>query len=632
MVLACGVMVAFAIGTFAPLLFAIKGLHHAVADARRARTVLVSVHRLEEIMFDLEMDSRAFILIRDQRFLRSYDAARAAFDGQAVNLEQVAAEVDVHQGDRARQIVRADNAYVNDYSVPLMNTERTDPAGARARVVSGEGIQRLASLRDQLTRFTAAQRMIATVRERRSVAAARKAQLTALAVLACSLGMICFFVAYFTKVIVRPIRRASAMAGELADGDLSVRMPETSPGEIGMLENTFNTMAGSLETSRDTLRLVAEEQGALRRIATLVARGVTPEEVFTAVATEVGHVLGVDHTTIIRYEPDNTVTLVGYWNAPRAPKLMPPLDGRWPIEDGTVTAAVLTTGRPARMTDYEHATSTIGVWARSKGIRCVVGCPVSVDGRIWGAMLVHSLTAEAEPHAEHRMCKFVALVSAAIANAQGRSDLLASRARVVAAADESRRRIERKLHDGAQQQLVGLALKLRMMRDSLAPCQEGVRRELSIAVEDVNNALTNVQEISRGIAPSVLTAKGLPSALRVLAQRSPVPVELDVCIGRRLPENVETAIYYIVSEALTNAAKHAYACAVDVHIRMRHTTVWLSIRDDGVGGADPRRGTGLLGLRDRVEALGGRLGVVSPAGNGTSLFIDIPMDHGVAGG
>jgi signal transduction histidine kinase len=450
-----------------------------------------------------------------------------------------------------------------------------------------------------------------------------------LAVAAGFIGLICFFIAYLTRTVVHPVRRSSAMAGELAKGDLAVRMPETSPGEIGVLENTFNTMASALETSHDKLRQVAQEQGALRRIATLIARGVAPSEVFTAVAGEAGRVLGADHTVIVRYEPDNTVTAVGYWNHPRAPKVMPPLDGHWPVEDGTVTAAVLRTGRPARKTDYEHATSAIGIWARSVGTRCVVGCPVNVEGRVWGAMFTHSLVTGVDPDvAEDRMSEFVGLVSTAIANAQARSDLLASRARVVAAADEGRRRIERNLHDGAQQQLVALTLKLRMAQVSIPPQEEELKQELSTAVEDLSSILTDVQELSRGIAPPSLTAKGLPPALRTLARRSPVPMKLDVRIGQRLPSPIETAIYYSVSEALVNVAKHARASAVEVHIRVEDTTVRLSVRDDGVGGADLRRGSGLVGLKDRVEALDGKIDVVSPAGGGTSLLIDIPIKHG----
>jgi signal transduction histidine kinase len=392
-----------------------------------------------------------------------------------------------------------------------------------------------------------------------------------------------------------------------------------------MAASALASFALLLKASYHKLRLAAQEQRALRRIATLIARGASPAEVFTAVAAEAGHVLGANHTTIVRYEPDNTVTVVGYWNHPRAPKVMPPLDGHWPVEDGTLTAAVLTTGRPAQQTDYEHATSAIGIWARSAGLRCVVGSPVKVEGRVWGAMFTALVTGVDSDVTEDGMCDFVELVSTAIANGQARSDLLASRARVIAAADESRQRIERDLHDGAQQRLVTLGLRLRMVQTSVAPCQEKLKEELSVAVEELSSALTDVQEISRGITPPTLAARGLPSALRSLARRSPIPVELDVDVDPRLPQPIETALYYSVCEALTNVAKHARASTAEVHVRFQDTTVRLSVRDDGAGGADLRSGSGLLGLKDRVEALNGAIDVVSPAGGGTTVLIEIPI-------
>jgi len=633
MALTGGVMAVLNIGAFLLLCLAIMGLGDAEAVARRSVAVLASADRLETVMFDLEMGSRGFILTGDQYFLRSYDAARADFPGQAAKLEQVSRAENAGQGRQARQIVQADQAYIRDYSVPLMNTERKDHGAARSRVVSGEGLKRLAVLRDQFTRFTDAQRKISGAKAQHSIGAAREASTTTVATAAGSLLLVWFSITYLNRAVIRPIRRASAMAGELASGDLAVRMPETAPGEIGTLERTFNTMAGCLEASRDELRQVVEEQRALvaeqralRRIATLVARGVPPSEVFAAVASEVGSVVGADHTNIIRYEPDNTATVVGYWSDPRAPRVMPPpLDGHWPVEDGTVTGVVLTTRRPARITDYEHATSAVGIWARSIGVRCVAGCPVNVDGDIWGAMTMYSLVTPIPPGTEDRLHEFVELVGTAIANAQGRSDLLASRARVVAAADESRRRIERDLHDGAQQQLVTLGLKLRTAQAAVAPCQEALRERLAGTAQGLNHVMESLHEISCGLVPAILTRGGLHLALGSLARRSVVPVRLNVGTCRRLPEPIQVAIYYTVSEALTNVAKYAHASKVDVRLAVQDATVRLSIHDDGVGGAHIGAGSGLVGLMDRIEALGGRIDIDSPAGGGTSLLSHIPI-------
>jgi signal transduction histidine kinase len=385
------------------------------------------------------------------------------------------------------------------------------------------------------------------------------------------------------------------------------------------------TLVASLAVSEERYRRVAEMQGALRRVATLVARGVSPQDVFSAVAEEAGRVLGVDHTAVARFEPDETVRVVAYWSHHRAPQVMPPLEGSWPIEEGTVTAAVRATERPARMTDYQGNTSAIGTWARSQGVRCVVGCPVKVEGRLWGALFMHSReTVPAPGRTEDRMREFVELAGAAIANAQSRSDLLASRARVVAAADESRRRIERDLHDGAQQRLVALALRLRTIQSgSDGPAR--LRERIGEAVGDLTDILHDLQEVSRGIIPPILTRSGLPPVLRSLARRAPVPVRLRMSgVDGRLPRGVEVAVYYTVCEAFTNVVKHAEASTVCVDLALRHGRVHLSVRDDGRGGADLSLGTGLVGLKDRVEALGGHIEVRSPPDGGTSVRVEIP--------
>ena len=368
------------------------------------------------------------------------------------------------------------------------------------------------------------------------------------------------------------------------------------------------------------------EQGALRRVATLVAGGVAPAQIFGAVAAEVGRVLRVDHTNLVRFESDQTATVVGYWSNPGARQIQPPLDGHWPIEDPSVTALVLSTGRPARMTadEYERATSAIGIWTWSHRIRCVVGCPVTVEGRLWGAMNLYCQTVPRSGVTEDRMLEFVQLVGLAIANAQNHSDLLASRARVVAAADESRRRIERDLHDGAQQELVALALKLRAAEEAVPADQQELREQLTGAVRDLSGILEHLQEVSRGSVPAILTSTGLRPALRSLARSCPVPVELDLRVRGRLPDPVEVAVYHAVAEALTNTARYARASAVNVRLTADETAVRLSIRDDGVGGARLGAGFGLVGLQDRVEALGGGMQIVSPAGGGTSLLVAVP--------
>jgi signal transduction histidine kinase len=263
------------------------------------------------------------------------------------------------------------------------------------------------------------------------------------------------------------------------------------------------------------------------------------------------------------------------------------------------------------------------------GILSAVGAPITVQGRLWGTMMVASTGEEPpSPDTEARLAAFTELIATAIANAEGQAALTASRARIVATADHTRRRIERDLHDGAQQRLVSLALQLQAAQAAVPPELEELQAEL----DDVAAGLTDVQdelrEFARGIHPAVLAEGGLGPALRTLARRSPVPVDLQVHVEGRLPEQVEVTAYYVVAEALTNVAKHAGASVVQVEVDTEDGLARLSIRDDGVGGADPARGSGLVGLKDRVEASGGTLRVQSHPDKGTSLLVELPIDTG----
>jgi signal transduction histidine kinase len=241
-------------------------------------------------------------------------------------------------------------------------------------------------------------------------------------------------------------------------------------------------------------------------------------------------------------------------------------------------------------------------------------------------MSVSSKQAEPLPaDTESRIADFAELVATAVANAEARTALTASRARVVAAADETRRRIERDLHDGIQQRLVSLGLELRAAQATLPPQLGELEEVLSRIAEGLASAFDELREISHGIHPAILSEGGLEPALKALCRRSAVPVELGLQTERRLPEPVEVAAYYVVSEALTNAAKHAQASVVQVELETPDSVMQLAIRDDGVGGAELGKGSGLVGLSDRIEALGGRLELESPAGHGTTLLIEVPL-------
>jgi signal transduction histidine kinase len=230
------------------------------------------------------------------------------------------------------------------------------------------------------------------------------------------------------------------------------------------------------------------------------------------------------------------------------------------------------------------------------------------------------------PQTESRMGEFTDLVATAISNLEAWSDLAASRARIVEATDQTRRRFERDLHDGVQQRLVSLTLELRGAEAVALPESADLRAQLSEVGDGLTGVLDDLRELSRGIHPAILSEGGLGPALKALARRSVVPVELDVSVQQRLAERVEVAAYYVVSEALANAAKHAHASLAQVRVEAGNGILALRIRDDGVGGADPARGSGLIGLTDRVEALGGKIAVASPAGEGTSLHVELPVE------
>jgi signal transduction histidine kinase len=454
-ILAGGLLTLLVGGAFAFLLPALAAERDASELSRHSEQVLVAARTLERLVIDLETGERGFLLTGDERFLQPWEAAQRALPDATGELERLA-RVPV-QHARALTITDDIAAYLEEHSVPVVDAARRGDPSARSVDTALEGKQRIDALRTEFDQLRATERGLAASRQDRADAATGRALAATVAGLVGSVVLIVIVSGYLVRAIVVPVRRASAMAGRVASGDLAVRMPETGVGEIGALERSFNTMARSLEASR--------------------------------------------------------------------------------------------------------------------------------------------------------------------------AELTASRARVVAAGDEARRRIERDLHDGTQQRLVSLGLELRAAQAMVppGPGSEELRAQLSGTTQGLAEAVGDLQEISRGIHPAILSKGGLGPALNALARRSAVPVELDLRLDGRLPERIEVAAYYVVSEALANAAKHAEPSAVQVDVEATDAAVRLEVRDDGAGGADPDRGSGLVGLRDRVEAVGGRLEVTSPLGGGTSLLATIPL-------
>jgi signal transduction histidine kinase len=360
--------------------------------------------------------------------------------------------------------------------------------------------------------------------------------------------------------------------------------------------------------ARSELARLVDEQAALRRVATLVARSMPPEQVFAAATEQVTRLLGVDQGAMIRRDAGDAPTVVALSGADSAAAPLP--DGR-PVSD-LVWQSVLDTGRAARV--------------QLPAARFAVGCPVLVDGRLWGAIAVSIDGRMPFPEdIESRLARFTDLVATAISNAASREQLAASRARIVATADETRRQIERDLHDGIQQRLVTLGYEVRTLNELARGLPQEVRARLARMEQGLSDALDEVREIARGVHPAILSKGGLGPALNSLARLSPLPVRLDVEPMPRLPEAVEVAAYYVVCEALANAAKHAQATAVELRVTLSDGRLSASIRDDGVGGVDRGQGSGIVGLVDRVEALNGTLEVTSPPGEGTSINVELPL-------
>jgi signal transduction histidine kinase len=437
------------------LAVAIEALRDSEERANHALEVLVAANRFERLVIDVETTQRGFIITGQSQFLAPWRDAQQQAERQAAGFGSLAAEGDAGQGARAQQIIRATDSYISHYSIPLVAMATRDLASAQTAAVTIDGKRRIDALRSRFEQFMNDESQIFKAGRQRADAEAHRAIVAASVSVAGSIVLILFSGGYLLRSVVRPVRRASAMAGMVAGGDLTARIPETGPGEVGVLERALNKMAGSLELSR--------------------------------------------------------------------------------------------------------------------------------------------------------------------------AQLAASRARVVAAADETRRRIERDLHDGTQQRLISLALELRAAEARVPPEQRHLTEQWSRTVQGLNEVVGELREISRGLHPAILEKGGLGQALRALGRRSGLPVDVSVRVTGRLPERVEVAAYYAVSEALTNAAKHARASVVRVDADMTDGTLRLLVADDGAGGADPSRGSGLIGLSDRVEAVGGRIEIISPAGGGTSLLASIPV-------
>ncbi|MDT5066488.1 MAG: hypothetical protein QOJ95_2123 [Mycobacterium sp.] len=613
LLLASGVLVFVVIAAYV-------ALYVALADLSRARTV--ATHSVQEVnvardvrrlLTDMETGQRGFIITGEPRFLEPWETGRRTLPERVATLRKIVD--DPRQAKRVQQLETESLAYIGDYSVPLVDAARRGEVWVRGIPASEDGERRMDSLRRQLDDYVTTEFALSAAEQSDADHDYRRAIFIAACGLAASVVMTVLTMIYLTRKVVRPVRRTAMAAERIAAGELDARVPETSTAEVGVLERAFNSMAEALQHHVGELARLSDEQAALRRVATLVARGNPSDEVFAAVAQEVGLVLGAEITRLLRFESDGTATVTATWL--RAGERLP-TGSRIPITN-TVALPVRETGKPARITEESPPELPGSSYS-------AVGAPIMVGGSVWGAMTALSRADHPLPDvAAARIAEFTDLVGTAVANAQARADLVASRARIVAASDETRRRIERNLHDGIQQRLVSLALRLRTVESSVSDSAAELRTDLTEFNAGLLEAVDELREVARGIHPAILSEGGLVAAVKAVARRCPIPVALDLHVETRLPPSVEVAAYYSVAEALTNAAKYAHASAVELTAAVRDARLFVVIRDDGVGGADPSRGSGLIGLIDRIEAVDGTLTVISPPGRGTTLQMELPV-------
>jgi PAS domain S-box-containing protein len=428
---------------------------------------------------------------------------------------------------------------------------------------------------------------------------------------------------------VRPHGRPSRRDGHLLTRDSAPRLiawlAEPCLGEDGMVAGLVLSGLDITEGTRKAakLRLLMEEQAALRRVATVVAQGAPPEEVFQIVTEEACRLHRFPSAVMQRFDDDGRATIVGRYSEHRPGGFE--VGTVIALDEGLANTQVARTGRPARA-QYGRSDDGVAARMRTLGFRSSVAVPVTVNGRTWGALIAVLREAETvAPETERRLTAFADLAAAALASADARDALEASRARIVSAGDAARRRLERNLHDGAQQRLVSLALKLRLARAKLPEDPSAASALLADSCDELSEALAELRELAHGLHPAILTDRGLGPALEALAARAPFPVAVSIDLEERLPEPVEAAAYYLASEALANAAKHADPSCATVSVHRQTDTVLLDVADDGRGGADLSDGSGLRGLVDRMETLGGTLQIESPPGAGTRLLARLPL-------
>ncbi|GGM15248.1 CHASE3 domain-containing protein [Dactylosporangium sucinum] len=613
---------------FATILLSVYELRDSVLVVTRAERAVSAANTLERLVLDVEAGRRGYALTHDRALLTPWIHAQQQIPLRQQELAS-AVSGDSAQAARVATLNSDVSAYLDTYADPVITDDGANPASIDPQSITN-GQRSVAALRQEFEQFTVTQRAIVDGMHADANRAGQRAVIAGIAGLATSLLAVAILTRSLAVMVVRPLHRLVTAADKVAGGDMTVRVDTDAPVEVGKMQRTFNSMVSALERSRETLGTVAAEQAALRRVATVAARGRPAEDLFATVTEEAGKLFEADAAVLVRFEAEENVgTVVASWSYDPVHRI--PL-GRVTLQGHGIAGRVLRSGRPVRLEGDESADFLAREFGDSR-IRSAIGAPIIVADRCWGALKALSTSDRAlEQQDAMRAAEFTDLVASAIANSQARADLTASRARLVAATDESRRRIERDLHDGTQQRLIALLLALRATETQVS---DALQDRVHSIGDDLSEAIDELRELARGIHPSILSEGGLVPAIKSLGRRSPIPVEVQLALPDRLDTKIEVGVYYVVAEALTNAIRHARASLIFVRAAIVRNRLELSIEDDGVGGADPDTGTGLVGLADRVAAIGGSLNIASRPGRGTTLSITVPLagapDEGDAG-
>ncbi|GAA2582507.1 hypothetical protein GCM10010399_10380 [Dactylosporangium fulvum] len=601
--------------------------HQAVVTAALVRTGVLA----------MEHGEHRYVVTGDPAHLRSWARARAMVESRIAQLPRLTADRPA-QATLAAGLDQQIRQYLDTHPASAIKALRPGPTAAPdlGRLTSDQ--HQLDAIRHTAERFVGNERRHAAAQETRAERAfTRAGTATGLGIITC-LFVVPVLITYTTRVIVRPVRTAAAMADKLAAGTQTGRMPTDGPHEIGLLQRSFNTMALSLQRHHDDLNRVVVEQTALRRIASLMACTEAPDAVFDTITGQAGRLFEADTALLVRYDSDGAGTILAAWagDHPSDRTGKRPLVGErtpLPLRDTTGRMRALRQSF-CRHVGWERPDMPVaadGVAGSTRG----VGAPIMVRGQVWGALaLLGEAGGRLRRDDTERTADFTDLAGLVVDTVEARIRLAAVSARLIDAGDETRRKLERDLHDRIQHHLIAVILRLRMLEADMTgrDATEGgtatgpvIADQVATIDGDLANVVEEVQTIAHGVYPAILTQRGLEAALDAMARRSPIPIERHIDLSPALPPVLQTSVYDIVAESLANTTKHAHASHLRIIAHQDGQKVWLRIEDDGAGGADSGRGTGIRSLTDRVQALGGTVQLHSPRGEGTRLIITLPL-------